>query len=178
MTTTQPAIKVPLSERINLRVVVFVGVVVFLVGYPIYVLIDAQVSGGVKNAAGGFKLVDLKAMSTFEFDQANGAIDDIPRKWRDLDGQKVILHGEMWAPSGAGNTVDSFELCYSIAKCCFSGPPLVQHFVHVTPLRGAQLGYYNGQVEVKGILHIKVERDAGKVSRIYAVEAQSVEPIQ
>jgi hypothetical protein len=175
---TNTAVKVPLSERINLRMIVFIGVIGFLVGYPIYILIDAQVSGGVKNAANGYKLVDLKAMSTFEFDQTNGTINDIPAKWRDLDGQKVILHGEMWSPSGAGNTVDSFELCYSIAKCCFQGPPLVQHFVHAAPLKGAQLAYYSGQVEVKGILHVKVERDAGKVSRIYSVEAESVDAVQ
>src|SRR5207249_8010328 len=67
-TDMDTAVKVPLSERINLRMIVFIGVIGFLVGYPIYVLIDAQVSGGVKNAANGYKLVDLKAMSTFEFD--------------------------------------------------------------------------------------------------------------
>ena len=174
----ETAVKVPLGERVNLRMLVFIAVIGFLVGYPIYILIDAQMSGGVKNAANGYKLVDLKAMSTFEFDQTNGTITDIPKKWRELDGQKVIMRGEMWSPSVAGNTVESFELCYSIAKCCFSGPPLVQHFIHATPLRNAQLAYYSGQVEVKGILHVKVEHDAGKVSRIYSVEAQSVDPVQ
>src|SRR5437773_7279709 len=153
--TTGSAIKVPLGERINIRMVVFIAVIGFLVGYPIYVLIDAQLSGGIKNAAGGYKLVDLKAMSTFELDQTNGTINDIPSKWRDLEGQKVILHGEMWDSRGAGPTVESFELCYSIAKCCFSGPPLLQHFVHATPLKDAQLAYYSGQVEVRGILHVK-----------------------
>ena len=174
----ETAVKVPLGERVNLRMLVFIAVIGFLVGYPIYILIDAQMSGGVKNAANGYKLVDLKAMSTFEFDQTNGTITDIPKKWRELDGQKVIMRGEMWDSRGAGPNVETFELCYSIAKCCFSGPPLVQHFIHATPVRNAQLAYYSGQVEVKGILHVKVEHDAGKVSRIYSVEAQSVDPVQ
>src|SRR5688572_17199334 len=89
------AVKVPLSERINLRMIAFIAIIGVLVGYPVYVMIDAQVSGGIKSAAGGYKQVDLKAMSTFTFDQTNGTINDVPEKWRALDGQKVILEGEM-----------------------------------------------------------------------------------
>ena len=35
-------------------------------------------------------------MSTFTFDQVNGKLEDVPKKWRDLDVQKVILKGEMY----------------------------------------------------------------------------------
>jgi hypothetical protein len=170
------AVKVPLSERINFRMLFFIGLIAVLIGYPVYVLIEAQVTGGIRDAGGGYKEVNLKAMSSFEFDQVNGQKKDIPQQWRDLDGQKVIMRGEMWSPTGAGNTVDGFQLCYSIAKCCFNGPPLVQHFVDSHALPGKTLEYYSGLVEVKGILHVNVEKDAGKVSKIYQLDVESIEP--
>ena len=170
------AAKVPLRERINFRMLAFIGIIAVLVGYPVYVLIDAQMSGGIKNAGNGYKLVDLKAMSSFEFDQVNGTKQDIPPQWRDLDGQKVILRGEMWSPTGAGNTVDGFQLCYSIAKCCLNGPPLVQHFVDAKAMPGKTLDYYTGQVEVRGVLHVDVQKDTGKVSKIYHLDVESLQP--
>jgi hypothetical protein len=81
----------------------FIAFVALLVGYPVYVMIDMQLSGGVKRLSSGYMDVDLKAMSTFTFDQNNGTIDDIPQKWRDLDGKKVVVHGEMWAADDAGD---------------------------------------------------------------------------
>src|SRR4051812_41154882 len=99
--------KIPLSERFNLRMIIFIGVIAFLVGYPVYVLIDAQVSGGVKSVAGGYKEVNLKALGNFQFDGQNGTIDDVPPKWRELDGQKVVLVGEMYSDIGA-NEVNRF----------------------------------------------------------------------
>ena len=170
--------KTPLRERINLRMIAFIAFIALLVGYPVYVMLDMQLTGGVKAAAGGYTEVDLKAMSTFTFDQANGTINDIPQKWRDLDGKKVILHGEMWQPTGAGPTVDGFELVYSIAKCCFSGPPQIQHFVHATAEKGAKLGYYEGTVVVKGTLHVNVKKETGRVTSVYQLDVESVNPVQ
>ena len=40
---TNTVAKVPLSERFNIRMIAFIGVIGFLIGYPIYVLIDAQI---------------------------------------------------------------------------------------------------------------------------------------
>src|SRR3954470_16429474 len=108
--TTDSAIHVPLSERINLRMVVFFGVIGLLIGYPVYWFVHEQVTGGISDAGGGYKEVDLKAMSLFNFDQNNGKITDVPEKWRNLDGQKVILYGEMWAARSAEDRVASFDL--------------------------------------------------------------------
>ena len=69
-------------------------------------------------------------MSTFPFDQNNGAIDDVPEQWRALDDQKVILYGEMWNDIAPATSSTASSSCYSIAKCCLSGPPQIQHFVH------------------------------------------------
>jgi len=82
---------------------VFLAVVALLVGYPVYVYLDSVITGGIKDVGNGFKEVDLKAMSTFPFDQQNGAVQDIPEKWRALDGQKVVLYGEMWEAFDAAN---------------------------------------------------------------------------
>ncbi|HYO10157.1 MAG TPA: hypothetical protein VER17_14400 [Tepidisphaeraceae bacterium] len=171
--------KVPLSERINLRIVTFIAVIGLIVGYPVYVLVDTQVSGGIKQAAGGYKDVNLKAMSTFTFDQENGTIDDVPAKWRALDGQKVILRGEMYSPNGAGDEVESFDLVYSIADCCVTSTPQVQHFIHSRPQKGAKLAFYDRQpVEARGILRVNVKKDpgGGKVASVFQFEVESVRP--
>jgi len=170
------AVKAPLSERINLRIIIFFGVLALLIGTPVYIYINSLVHGGIERTSEG-TMVDLKAMSVFPFDQVNGTIDDVPKKWRDLDGQKVITTGEMWQPTSAAQYVDSFDLVYSIAKCCFTGPPQVQHFVHARAAKGAQLEYYNGLVKVKGTLHIKVVKDQDKIASVYSMDVDSVEPM-
>ena len=171
------AVRVPLSERFNFRIIGFALFVLMLLGYPMYVYVDSVVSGGIKDAGDGYKFVDLKAMSSFLFDQTGGTINDVPDKWRALDGQKVILEGEMWQPTSAGDSVDTFELVFSIAKCCFSGPPQIQHFVHAKVVEGKQVGYYRGLVRVRGTLHVDVKREAGKVTSVYQLDVESVEPM-
>jgi hypothetical protein len=167
--------KPSLSERINIRMIVFFSVLALIIGYPIYIYIDSAVHQGIKDVGGGYKEVDLKAMSVFPFDQVNGTIDDIPIKWRQLDGTKVIANGEMWQAQSAARYVDSFDLVYSISKCCFNGPPQIQHFVHARASKGAELEYIEGLVRVKGTLHVKVTREADKVSGVYWMDVDTVE---
>ena len=168
--------RLPLSRRINFRMLALIGVLATLVGYPVSVLIDFQLNGGIKTVAGGYKLIDLKAMGSFDFDQINGARQDIPQKWRDLDGQKVILYGEMWNSSTTGDSVHNVVLCYSVMNCRVGGPPRVQHFVDARALPGKSLETYGGQVEVKGVLHVDVERQGGRVSNIYRIDVESLKP--
>src|SRR5437762_793941 len=109
--STEPPPQLPPVRRINLRMITFAAVVLFLVGYPVYIYLESAISGGVKNIGGGVKQVDLKTMSDFVFDQQAGTLDDIPKKWRELDGQKVVLYGEMWNSLSAGDgRVGQFEL--------------------------------------------------------------------
>src|SRR6185369_4390577 len=84
-----PGLRHPWWQRNNLRLIIFIGVVAVVVGYPLWVFVDASVSGGIKDAGGGYKEVDLKAMSLFWFDQQHGTQQDVPAKWRALDGQKI-----------------------------------------------------------------------------------------
>src|SRR5687768_14568220 len=120
---TTATYKPPLSERINVRMIVFAAVMLLLIGYPTYYYLDIALTGGVKDLGNGYKQVDLRAMSTFPFDQNNGTLDDVPEQWRALDDQKVVLYGEMYNDMSAGDRLATFELVYSIAKCCLSGPP-------------------------------------------------------
>jgi hypothetical protein len=173
-----PEEKLPLRERISFRMIFFIAFIALLVGYPVYLMIEMNMTGGVRQGSGGYTVVDLKAMSTFGFDQVNGTLEDVPAQWRALDGKKIVVHGEMWNERVAGLTVDKFELVYSIAKCCFSGPPQIQHFVHATAVNGAKLGYYQGTVEVKGTLHVNVKKEAGAVTSVYQMDVESVTPVR
>jgi hypothetical protein len=173
--TDMAAVKIPLYERINLRLIVFAAVIMFVVGYPMYLYLDSELSGGIKNAGNGYKQVDLKAMSSFTFDQDHGTVNDVPKKWRELDGQKVVLYGEMWAPDSASDQVDHFDLCYSIAKCCFSGPPQVQHFVK-SHAKTEPVPFYSGLVKVEGTLHVDVKSSGDKVASVYQLDVEKVEP--
>jgi hypothetical protein len=179
MTTVLPARS---SKQINwqfvMTVAIVAGIVLFMLGIFLVPFLTSVVTGGVRNVGGGFKEVDLKAMSLFTFDQVNGTINDIPPKWRSLDGQKVILEGEMWDARSAGPQVKTFQLCYSIAKCCFQGPPQVQHFVDSVATPDAAIDYYSGLVRVTGILHVKVKQGEGKVASVYQLDVQSLEPVQ
>jgi hypothetical protein len=167
--------KVPLRERVNLRMLGFAAVVLFLIGTPVYVYLDSALSGGVKDL-GDRVAVDLKAMSNFPFDQTNGTIQDVPKQWRELDGKRVELVGEIWAPTTSAPEVSKFELVYSIAKCCTSGPPQIQHFVQSTVKDGGVVPFYGGLVTVVGTLKVDVKKDAGRVSQVYALEVESVTP--
>lgn len=172
----EETVHIPLSERINWRILIFAAAMAVLVGFPVYWLVDSMVSGGIKDR-GDYKEVDLKAMSDWDFDQTRGTIDDVPERWRELDGERVLLTGEMVATNAYGGKLKEFELVYSISKCCLSGPPQIQHFIEGRVVDGDAVPYYNGLVRVLGTLHVDVERDEGKVSRIYKLDVERVDPV-
>lgn len=160
----------------NPRIIIFALVALMLIGFPAYVFLDEKVTGGIKNR-GDFLEVSLKAMSNFEMDQNNGQISDIPEQFRALDGKRVLLEGEMWIPNNAASEVGEFELVYSIAKCCFSGPPKIQHFVLCRPAQGKTVEYYQGLVRVMGTLRVQVEHAEGKITRVFKLDVDRVDPV-
>lgn len=168
--------KIPFRERFNFRIILFVVTLGAIVGFPVYLFVDSVVSGGVKDR-GDYKEVDLKAMSDFPFDQNRGTIEDVPQRWRELDGERILVTGEIWAPNSNSPRLNHFEVVYSIAQCCFSGPPQIQHFVEATVPEGT-VPYYRGLVKVLGRLRVEVERDeTGRVARVYRMEVERVEPV-
>jgi hypothetical protein len=170
--------KAPLSERINIRVVAFILVMAFIIGPVIYMWFSAVINGGITNH-GNYYTVDLKAMSSFDMDQMNATAEDIPKRFRDLEGKQVELIGEMWAPNYAGDgAMRYFQLVYSRTKCCFNGPPLAQHFVDSNVVSGRNAQFSNDQVKVFGTLHIKIRRDpdSGVIKSIYEVDVDDLKP--
>ena len=161
----------------NPRVLIFVLVLGAIIGTPVYMYLDQVMTGGIKTLANGYTEVNLKTISLFPFDQQLGVTSDVPERFRALDGKKVVLVGEIWAPDAAGDALNHFDLCYSITKCCFSGPPQVQHFVKSTSVAGP-LPYYSGLVRVKGTFKVDVTRDKdGKITGVYHVAVDSVDPV-
>jgi hypothetical protein len=174
---SEMAVKLPLRERINFRIIAFIIIVGFIPLWVIYTYLSDVMHQGVVGREGEYTRVELKWMSTFDFDQVAGTLEDVPKRWREFDGKKVILRGEIWAPDSASPEISRFDLCYSIAKCCFSGPPQVQHFVKCQVKEGV-VPYYNGQVEVRGTLHVKVIPGPEKVASVYQLEVERVDPVR
>ena len=172
------AVQAPISERINLRLIAFLAIVLLLIGYPAYLFLDTKFNHGIWNVQderGALKKVDLKTISEFEMSQTNATDAMIPTEWRALDGQRVMLEGEMVMNQAVGGSSD-FDLCYSIAKCCFAGPPKIQHFVKSKMPEGKQAPFISGLVQVKGKLHVGIERDGPNVLSVYRLDVESVKP--
>src|SRR5436189_1795471 len=94
------AAKRPLSERINLRMVIFFAVILIPIGYVVYLFADTWITHGIWDAKderyGSYKRVDLKAISMYELNQIAATDADIPAEYRALDGKRVMLVGEQY----------------------------------------------------------------------------------
>jgi hypothetical protein len=172
------SIKAPLSERLNLRMILFSAIVLFLLGWPIYTFLSETLTHGIHNR-GSYKEVDLKAIGFFEFDPTNASLKDVPAQYRALDGQKVQLSGEVFSPFAARGKLSEFTLVYSIQKCCFNGPPKVQErvFATVPPDKTVEFSG-DGYHDVVGTLHVTMKRDEhkGEVVEVYHLDVDSMKP--
>jgi hypothetical protein len=167
----------PLSERINVRMIVFAAVVLFLIGMPLYVFLHAAMTGGITHHA-NFSEVDLKALGSFPFVETRDGLNAVPPQWRALDGKRVELDGQIYCPNEAGDTMSRFELVYSIQVCCFGGPPKVQERVHgIVPKDMRVPNLHNGSAKVWGILHVNpIKDELGTVVSVYQLDVDRVQP--
>lgn len=183
MTTATLPASDPIRARggFNFRLLGFIAIFGLLLGYPFYIYLDSMLSGGIKQE-GEYTRVDLKAMSTFTMDQKAGTVNDVPERFRNLNGKKVILVGEI-APGGfeARGVDQYFQLVYSVQKCCYSGKPLIQHFVQATvpPENYKNINIAgSGEVEVRGVLTVKVTPENKSpdddISGIYHLRVESM----
>ena len=171
-----PAVKRPLAERFNLRLMIFGAVLLGLIGVPAYIYVNNALSGGVHRLADGYSAVDFKNMVTFPFDQTYGKTADVPAQFRALDGKPVQLVGEIAPTSSAGHRMGQFALVYSVSKCCYSGPPQIQHFVQAQVDKNSKVDYAGGPVIIRGILHVNVTHDDGTITGVYHLDVKSLEP--
>lgn len=164
--------KKPLSQRINIRLIVFLSIVAFPFVGILYAFVSY--SGGIRHSSEG-EIVDLKSLGYFTLDQQNGTIKDVPAKWRDLDGKKVVLEGFMFSPRSSMSATE-FQFVYNIQRCCFGGPPLPQErvFVHVPNNRNIEL--LDGCVRIVGTLHVKIEKNKvdGSIVSVYTMDLDKV----
>jgi hypothetical protein len=169
--------KQPLPRRINGRLIGFVGTIVFLAGAILYMAwpaISMSYGGGIRHTSEGDE-VNLKALGYFALDEHNGTIEQVPRKFRQLDGKKVILEGFMWGGDSV-NRPHIFQFVWNIQNCCFNGPPLPQERVFVKVPEGRDIHWIDGFARIVGTLHVKVVKDHGSVVSVYTMDVDRAEP--
>lgn len=180
--SSSPAAAPAATRGVNWSMVVRVGlvsaVILGLVGYALKVTYESVIQGGVVSAGDHYK-VELKQMSSFEMDQVSGTVADVPPRFRELDGKRVILEGEVAPTAEGADKIRSFLLCYSVQQCCFTGPPKAQHFVKCSSPTGRLVpNYYrSGTIRVSGTLHVKVIKDAGAIQSVFQLDLDRIEPV-
>jgi hypothetical protein len=168
-----PVARKPLSERVNVRLIVFLLIAALPFAWCLWLIVDNRM---IVNE-GDYYAVDLKGMGNFPFDARRDSVEAIPKEVRDLNGKKVRFEGEMYAPDQASDGVRDFQLVYSIVECCLGGPPKVQErvFAHVPDT--IRLPNYTGrQVNVVGTLHIEVKREGGEAVSVFTMDVDEVTP--
>jgi|SRR5688572_12469756 len=178
---SQTKTKRPVNWAMITRVGLVVGLVVFFVGFALYETFNLVWRGGVIDKGNYFE-VDLKSMSNFEMDQRSGTLADVPERYRKLDGKKVLLQGEVAPADFTLGRGSDFLLCYSVAKCCFGGPPKVQHFVSCRvskDYQGKRLPewMWNGQIKVFGTMHVKMKKEGDLTTSIYQLDVERIERV-
>jgi len=174
------AVQPRLSQRLNWRLFLLIGIVACVFGYPLYVFLDQVATGGIESH-GSYSSVDLKALGNFPFDDHNGVITDVPAKFCSLDGKRIELKGFMYPTFEAGNKVHECQFVYNITRCCFSGPPLVQERVFLFGSKNSpqiRLYSYDVLVRIVGTLHLRITKNPeGKIIRLYDLDVESAEPV-
>jgi hypothetical protein len=163
----------PLSERLNLRLWIFLAIVALPFAWVTWTILDNRT---IVNK-GDYFAVDLKGMGNFPMDARRDDERVIPPEVRALNGKKVRFEGEMYAPDAATNQVKQFQLVYSILQCCMGGPPKVQERVFAFVPDTKRVANYSGnQVIVIGTLHIKVEKQNGEAVSVFTMDVDDVQP--
>ena len=165
-------------SRINMRMVILAVVVLLVLGWPVMIGLQQYWTGGIV-ARGDYLEVNLKAMGDFSFSEIEGTVADVPKKYAELDGKKLLLVGQMYADQSSAPSVDRFQLVYSIQNCCFNGPPKVQERVFAqVPPRGRKVPVFGGLTKVYGTLHVRAVRENGRVVSLYDLDVEKVEELR
>jgi len=154
----------PTRLKINFRLSLFIAVIPALFIWALYAGADMLLSRGSESINGPRK-VSLEALGDFNFDGDRGAIDDVPARYRKLDGQRVTLEGFMFSRSGRARVHD-FEL---VGPYEFHGPPLVQQrvFVH----SAVELPHIDGECRVVGTLHVRIlKNEIGTITSLFTMD--------
>jgi hypothetical protein len=167
----------PLRERINLRIIVFFAIIALPFVWLGYWSVKQAMTNGIEQH-NGYAQVELKALGNFNFDQTAGTLNDVPQRWRELDGKRVVFEGFMYDGKSAGPKLGSFQFVYNIQKCCFNGPPLVQERVFARVPNNREAEWIDGFARLTGILHVNVKKAKdGTITSVYTLDVEKAEPI-
>jgi uncharacterized protein len=112
----------------------------------------------------------IKELGNFDFDPQADA--DIPADVKLMEGAHVKLNGFM-IPLTQAIKVDKFALVPSLAGCCYGAPPGVQHIITCTTPPDKAMDYVLDELEVEGIVHVRVKREDGYTSSIFEMDVTS-----
>ena len=157
----------PARRRFNWRILVFALIVLAPVLVYGLKLLQNRIDHG------DYTELNLKELGNFPI--ITRSIEDVPKKFQAYDGKKVLLIGEWYPTVQSGPKFTEFQLVWSIANCCFGGPPQPQErvFVH---LRNPMQLPPGKMIKVYGQLHVEVRKDpGGKVISVYTLDADKIE---
>jgi len=119
--------------------------------------------------------VDLRALGDFYFDESNGTIQDVPQKWRNIDGQRIEVHGFPCVTSYAGDLIPEFQFVSSF-RSEHRGPPHVQEriFAHSTKMKDGMPNYEMQYCKLVGTFHIQPKVIEGKVVCLFTMDVESI----
>jgi len=180
-TPSQPFAPAPAEHRprFNLRMWIFI----IAISAPFVLIIGNAVldsmTGGISDH-GDYKEVDLKQLGNFTFNDMLGKPEDVPERYRKLDGQRVLLKGFMYGPEDAGPRGRRFQFVYNVTKCCFSGPPQVQERVFSVAKKEIPIYDMYTFAEVVGTMHVRLVKDpvSGKIVSVYDLDVESAKRVE
>ena len=157
------------------RIILFAAPAVLMAGY----LLAEWALGRPPLQRFAYQDVDLKSLGNFPLDKSSARDEDIPARFRALDGRRVSVEGFMM-PVGPswGPWVDRFRIVCDLNHPFRRRPPLVQERVFATARPKVPLYSSNELLQMRGVLHVRLERDAaGRIQSVYRMDVKSVTPI-
>jgi hypothetical protein len=166
----------PKQHGINVRLVLFMIVLGLPVAGISWVAVRGMLNKGI-TWHGDYAAVNLKALGNFPFDKDSGVRDDVPQRWRDLDGKKIELEGFMFSPNSARQGTE-YEFVYNVQRCCIGGPPQVQERVYCHCPPQTPIFAQSDYARVVGVLHVRVVRDkTGSIHSVFDLDVQHQEEL-
>ncbi|MDB5357104.1 MAG: hypothetical protein JWN24_3557 [Phycisphaerales bacterium] len=125
-----------------------------------------------------YQYVDLTPMGSFQFSPTSGTLNDVPARYRALDGRRVRIVGFMYDSSSTGKST-RFQLTARPPQESH-GPPRVQDRVFANMPPGKTADFVDGLAEVTGTLHVKVKYDSigEEVASLYELDVDQIGPLQ
>jgi hypothetical protein len=124
-----------------------------------------------------YQNVDLKAMGSFPLSPEAGTINDVPARFRTLDGRRVRVVGFVY-DSSSKDSPTRFQLALPVGNS--HTPPKVQERVFASMPAGRSAQFPNGLAELYGTLHVKVKHEPSDdvITSLYELDVESIGPLR